>query len=107
MTTSLGELSVSPAISVILPVLNEEPHLAESVDAILSQNYVGSFEIILALGPSRDQTNVIAEKLAACDSRIKLVMNPTGKTAAGLNLAIAASQNPVIVRVDGHHKNPK
>ena len=106
MTTSLGELSVSPAISVILPVLNEEPHLAESVDAILSQNYVGSFEIILALGPSRDQTNAIAEKLAARDSRIKLVMNPTGKTAAGLNLAIAASQNPVIVRVDGHAKIP-
>ena len=106
MTTSLGELSVSPAISVILPVLNEEQHLAESVDAILSQNYVGSFEIILALGPSRDQTNAIAEKLAARDSRIKLVMNPTGKTAAGLNLAIAASQNPVIVRVDGHAKIP-
>ena len=106
MTTSLGELSVSPAISVILPVLNEEPHLAESVDAILSQNYVGSFEIILALGPSRDQTNAIAEKLAARDSRIKLVTNPTGKTAAGLNLAIAASQNPVIVRVDGHAKIP-
>ncbi len=106
MTTSLGELSVSPAISVILPVLNEEPHLAESVDAILSQNYLGSFEIILALGPSRDQTNAIAEKLAARDSRIKLVMNPTGKTAAGLNLAIAASQNPVIVRVDGHAKIP-
>ena len=106
MATSLGELSVSPAISVILPVLNEEPHLAESVDAILSQNYLGSFEIILALGPSRDQTNAIAEKLAARDSRIKLVMNPTGKTAAGLNLAIAASQNPVIVRVDGHAKIP-
>ena len=106
MTTSLGELSFSPAISVILPVLNEEPHLAESVTAILSQDYIGSVEIILALGPSRDQTNVIAEELAARDSRIKLVMNPTGKTAAGLNLAIAASQNPVIVRVDGHAKIP-
>ena len=106
MTTSLGEVSVSPAISVILPVLNEEPHLAESVTAILSQDYIGSVEIILALGPSRDQTNVIAEELAARDSRIKLVMNPTGKTAAGLNLAIAASQNPVIVRVDGHAKIP-
>ena len=106
MTTSLGELSVSPAISVILPVLNEEPHLAESVTAILSQNYEGSFEIILALGPSRDQTNAIAEELAARDTRIKLVMNPSGKTAAGLNLAIAASENPVIVRVDGHAKIP-
>ena len=106
MATSMGELSVSPAISVILPVLNEEPHLAESVSAILSQDYIGSFEIILALGPSRDQTNVIAESLAQRDSRIKLVMNPSGKTAAGLNLAIAASENPVIVRVDGHAKIP-
>ena len=106
MTTSMGELSVSPAISVILPVLNEEPHLAESVSAILAQDYKGSFEIILALGPSRDQTNVIAESLAQRDSRIKLVMNPTGKTAVGLNLAIAASENSVIVRVDGHAKIP-
>jgi glycosyltransferase involved in cell wall biosynthesis len=106
MATSMGELSVSPAISVILPVLNEEPHLAESVSAILAQDYKGTFEIILALGPSRDQTNVIAEDLAQRDSRIKLVMNPTGKTAAGLNLAIAVSENPVIVRVDGHAKIP-
>jgi glycosyltransferase involved in cell wall biosynthesis len=106
MTTSLGELSLSPAISVILPVLNEEPHLAESVSAILSQDYKGSFEIILALGPSRDRTNVIAEELAARDNRIKLVISPSGKTAAGLNLAIAASENPVIVRVDGHAKIP-
>ena len=106
MATSMGELSVSPAISVILPVLNEEPHLAESVSAILSQDYRGSFEIILALGPSRDQTNKIAESLAQRDSRIKLVMNPSGKTAAGLNLAIAASESPVIVRVDGHAKIP-
>jgi succinoglycan biosynthesis protein ExoA len=106
MTTTMGELSVSPAISVILPVLNEEPHLAESVTAILSQDYVGIFEVILALGPSRDRTNKVAEELAARDSRVKLVANPSGKTAAGLNLAIAASMSPVIVRVDGHAKIP-
>ena len=106
MTTLLGELSVSPAISVILPVLNEEPHLAESITAILAQDYSGAFEVILALGPSKDRTNEVAEDLAARDHRIKLVSNPTGKTAAGLNLAIAASSNPVIVRVDGHAKVP-
>jgi glycosyltransferase involved in cell wall biosynthesis len=106
MTTTMGELSVSPAISVILPVLNEEPHLAESVMAILAQDYAGIFEVILALGPSRDRTNKVAEELAARDSRVKLVANPSGKTAAGLNLAIAASMSPVIVRVDGHAKIP-
>ena len=106
MSTSLGELSASPAISVILPVLNEEPHLEESVSAILSQDYQGVFEIILALGPSQDRTNEIASSLAVRDKRIKLVNNPTGKTAAALNLAIASSQSSVIVRVDGHAKIP-
>ena len=106
MSTSLGELSASPAISVILPVLNEEPHLDESVSAILSQDYQGIFEVILALGPSQDRTNEIANALAARDNRVKLVSNPTGKTAAGLNLAIASSQSSVIVRVDGHAKIP-
>ena len=107
MTTSLGELSASPAVSVILPVLNEEAHLEDSILAILSQDYHGSFEVILALGPSRDGTNEIAAALAAKDARVKLVSNPTGKTAAGLNLAVAASQNPVIVRVDGHAEIPR
>jgi glycosyltransferase involved in cell wall biosynthesis len=106
MTTSLGELSASPAVSVILPVLNEEPHLEESVSAILSQDYLGIFEVILALGPSRDRTDEIAQALAAGDSRVKLVANPTGKTAVGLNLAVATSSNPIIVRVDGHAKIP-
>ena len=106
MSTSLGALSASPAISVILPVLNEAPHLEESVSAILSQDYQGMFEVILALGPSQDRTNEIANVLVLRDNRVKLVANPTGKTAAGLNLAIAASQSSVIVRVDGHAKIP-
>lgn len=107
MATSLGELSASPAVSVILPVLNEEAHLEDSILAILSQDYQGSFEIILALGPSRDRTNQIADALAKRDARVKLVSNPTGKTAAALNLAVAASQNPIIVRVDGHAEIPR
>ena len=106
MTTSLGELSASPAVSVILPVLNEEAHLEESVTAILSQDYSGIFEVILALGPSRDRTNEIARTLASRDSRVKLVENPSGKTAVGLNLAVSTSSSPIIVRVDGHAKIP-
>lgn len=106
MSTSLGELSVSPAVSVILPVLNEEQHLSSAVKAILAQNYHGEFEVVLALGPSSDRTNEIAKELAVLDGRVKLVENPSGKTAAGLNLAIAATKNPVIVRVDGHAEIP-
>ena len=109
MATPIPELigSPLPAISVILPVLNEESHLEGAVLSVLSQDYRGPFEIILALGPSRDRTNEIAAKLASQDNRVKLIDSPTGKTAAGLNLALAASKSPVVVRVDGHAQIPK
>jgi len=109
MATPTHELigSPLPAISVILPVLNEESHLEGAVLSVLSQDYRGPLEIILALGPSRDRTNEIAAKLASQDNRVKLLDSPTGKTAAGLNLALAASKSPVVVRVDGHAQIPK
>lgn len=93
---------LNPAVSVILPIFNEERDLKECISAILKQDYAGELEIILALGPSTDNTDQIAKQLAQSDSRIKLVSNPTGKTAAGLNLAIAATSNEIICRIDGH-----
>ena len=97
----MGELMSEPSVSVIIPVLNEERFLKQSVQAILNQNYSGQFEIILALGPSKDQTNVIAQELAQ-DKRIKLVENPSGRTASALNNAIKNSNFDIIVRLDGH-----
>ncbi len=93
---------INPAVSVILPILNEERDLRDCISAILQQKYDGKLEVILALGPSTDNTNQIANSLAQADSRIKLVNNPTGKTAAALNLAIAAASSEIICRIDGH-----
>ena len=106
MTSPNASLPVSPGISVILPVLNEQAHLEDSIRAILSQNYLGKFEVILALGPSRDFTNEIARSLAAEDARVILVENPSGRTAAGLNIALNASTQDVVVRVDAHAEIP-
>ena len=92
----------SPSVTVILPILNEEADLENCISAILKQDYAGEIEIILALGPSKDNTNQIARNLAAADKRIKLVNNPTGQTAKGLNLAIAESSFEIICRIDGH-----
>lgn len=93
-------------VSVILPVLNEELYLAHAVEAILSQDYLGKLEVILAVGPSTDRTQSVADELRNKDSRVVVVENPSGKTAAGLNLAIKVSKYPVIVRVDGHAEIP-
>ncbi len=91
-----------PSVSVILPVLNEQSHLREAISAILNQNFSGDLEVILALGPSHDQTNKIAGEIRDSDSRVRLIDNPSGSTAQGLNQAIAQSKNEIIVRIDGH-----
>ncbi|ARQ72439.1 glycosyltransferase family 2 protein [Streptomyces marincola] len=85
-----------------MPVLNEERHLRDSVRHILRQDYPGEIEVVIALGPSTDRTDEIAAELVAEDPRVRTVPNPTGRTPAGLNAAIAASRHPVVVRVDGH-----
>jgi succinoglycan biosynthesis protein ExoA len=89
-------------VSVIMPVLNEERHLAASVGRILEQAYGGPVELVIALGPSRDDTDRVARELASADARIRLVQNPSGRTPAGLNAAVRAASHEIIVRVDGH-----
>ena len=95
-----------PFVSVIVPVLNEERHLADAVAMIGAQDYPGEFEIVLALGPSSDRTDEVAAGLAAADERVRLVPNPTGRTPNGLNAAIGASRGEIIARVDGHAEIP-
>jgi succinoglycan biosynthesis protein ExoA len=99
---AVGSAVSWPAVSVVIPVLNEERHLRESVHRILEQDYAGPVEVVLALGPSKDHTDEVAADLSAHDPRVRSVRNPTGRTPAGLNAAIGASHHPVVVRVDGH-----
>lgn len=96
-----------PMVSVILPILNEELYLRDAVLSILSQDYRGEFEVVLAVGPSKDRTQEIADQLHSEDKRVIVVANPSGRTAAGLNAALNASRGSIVVRVDGHAQIPQ
>ena len=100
----LGDL---PRVSVIMPVLNEERHLREAVLQILSQDYPGQIEVVMAVGPSKDATMQVAQALAAEFDAVHVVDNPSGKTPAALNAAIGRATGDVIVRVDGHALVPR
>jgi succinoglycan biosynthesis protein ExoA len=91
-----------PGVSYVMPVLNERAYVEGSIRTILSQEYAGEQELILALGPSSDGTTELVEKLAKKDARIRFVHNPETDIPVGLNLAIAASTHPIVVRVDAH-----
>ena len=92
-----------------MTALNEARHLDASVRSVLEQDYTGGMELVVAVGPSADDTLDIARDLAAAHPHMRVVVNPTGRTPAGLNLAIAATDpnTPIIVRTDGHARLPR
>ncbi len=89
-----------PPVSVVMPVRNEERHLAESVRHVLAQDYPGPLEVVLAVGPSHDRTEQIARELAA--PAVTVIANPSGRIPSALNAARRAARYDVIARVDGH-----
>ncbi|MEO8555940.1 MAG: glycosyltransferase family 2 protein, partial [Actinomycetota bacterium] len=95
-----------PSVSVIIPVLNEERHLEQAVRMILDQDYPGALEVVLALGPSQDRTDEVAQGLTVADPRVRTVLSPTGKTPNALNAAIGAARHEIVARVDGHAEIP-
>ena len=93
-----ADFPVRPAItthtpvSVIMPVRDEQRHLAEAVGHVLAQEYPAEVEVVLAVGPSRDATEAIARQLAAADPRVTVVANPSGLIPTANNAAIKAIQ---------------
>ena len=90
-----------PSVSVVVPVRDGAATLEKSLAAIGGQTYRGPMDVAVALAPSTDGTARILEE-ASLGLDLKVVENPTGSTAAGLNLAIAATRGRIVARVDAH-----
>jgi glycosyltransferase involved in cell wall biosynthesis len=89
-------------ISFVMPVLNEEAYLATAVESVFSQVVPGGMELVVALGPSKDKTDEVAQKLKRkYGAKLQLVHSP-GLTSISLNLAIAKAKYEVVLRVDAH-----
>jgi succinoglycan biosynthesis protein ExoA len=89
-------------VSFVMPVLNEENYLATAVESVFSQKVPGEMELVVALGPSKDNTDAVAQKLKRkYGAKLQLVRS-TGLTSTSLNLAIAKAKYEVVLRVDAH-----
>ena len=104
--TGQADAPSSPGVSYVMPVLNDVRHVRAAVDSLLAQDYAGDVEITIAVGPSIDGTTELVRELQAADPRIHVLENRVGSTPAGLNLAIAASTHPIVIRVDAHSELP-
>jgi succinoglycan biosynthesis protein ExoA len=88
--------------SVLVPVLNEEEHIREAVDAMRAQEVDGEIELLFMDGGSDDGTRAILEELAAEDPRIRVFDNPMRTTAYALNVGLANARGEYMVRMDAH-----
>ena len=70
-----------PTISVIIPALNEEGNIENTVNTVNSalQNRFRDSEIFIFNDGSTDRTGTIADRLAKEDSRIKVIHNSKNK----------------------------
>jgi glycosyltransferase involved in cell wall biosynthesis len=94
-------------VSVLVPVLNEERHIRESVDAMRRQRFDGSIELLFADGRSEDRTREILEELARADPRIRVFDNPERRTPSGLNVCLRHARGEYVARMDAHSFYPE
>ncbi len=89
-------------ISVLVPVLNEERHIRETVAAMQAQRFDGTVELLFADGGSQDATREILRELAERDPRIRVLDNPRRRTASGLNVCLREARGEYVARMDAH-----
>lgn len=86
-----------PMVSVLLPVYNGVPYLAEAIASILNQTWK-DFELIIINDGSTDGTGEIAQSFT--DSRVRYFEQNNIGLAATLNRGIGLSRGAYIARQD-------
>lgn len=104
-------LAVDPAeILVAIPVLNEERHIAATLDALMQDTaMMRQVSIVVADGGSTDRTVEIVQDMARRHPNIRLVHNPLRLQSAAINLVVDTCAEPrhtILVRVDAHSVYP-
>jgi len=96
---------ILPVVTIIVPCLNEERHIAECLDSILANNYpAGKAEILVVDGMSKDRTREIVQRYKIQNTRykIQLLDNPKVITPAAMNVGIKNAKGDIIIKMDAH-----
>jgi succinoglycan biosynthesis protein ExoA len=98
--------AVAVDCSVLVPLLNEEDHIASCIAAMRGQRFDGRLEFLLVDGGSTDRTLEIVRGLAHDDDRIRLLRNPRRDIPAGLNVGLGNARGTWVARMDAHSEYP-
>ena len=95
--------SITPFISILIPVRNEAAYIKQCLDAVLAQDFPQHrMEILIADGMSEDETRQIIQGFQADHPHIQLIDNPSKIVPTGLNRLIQQATGDILIRVDGH-----
>ncbi len=98
---------MTPPVSVVLPVRNEERSLEACLRSLVAQDLPPDrFEILIVDGRSTDRTRSIAAAWAARDPRIRVLDNPGRIAPTALNIGVREARGSIIARMDGHAVAP-
>lgn len=86
-------------LSVVVPVYNVAPLLADSLDSILAQP-VRDLEVVVVDDGSTDGSTAIAREYAARDPRIRLVVQENGGVSRARNVALQQVTGELVTFVD-------
>lgn len=97
--------NLTPRVSVVIPVRNEELYLEECLDSVLAalEPLAGS-EILVVDGESTDATPAIIARYQQRRSGLRRIPNPHRVTPAAFNLGIRAASAPMIAIVSAHSR---
>lgn len=107
-TTPGGTGGDAPALSVVLPVLNEAHDLPGLLDQLRRQEPVpGGFEVLVADGGSTDGTVELVRRTSTDWPAVRLVPNPGRRSGPGRNAGAAAARGAYVLFLDGHCLIPR
>ncbi|MDQ3739746.1 MAG: glycosyltransferase family 2 protein, partial [Actinomycetota bacterium] len=92
----------APAVSVLVPVLNEERHLEQALTLMRAQEVPGDLEILVIDGGSTDRSREILDRVSAEDPRVRVLDNPARRTPNALNIGLRAARGRYVARMDAH-----
>ena len=98
----------TPAVSVVIPVLDEARDIGRLLREILEQTPPpGGFEVLVADGGSADDTRDIVASLCKTWPNLRLLDNPRKLSGAGRNVGAAAASGKYVLFLDGHCALPR
>ncbi|MDD2889302.1 MAG: glycosyltransferase [bacterium] len=86
-------------ISVIVPIYNAEKFLNKSIESVINQSYK-NIEILLINDGSTDSSEIICNKFALADNRIKVISQKNSGPAAARNAGIRYATGTLVFFLD-------